>query len=367
MILSQRDVERLLSDDSPESRNDVLEKISVGYNGNELQGRAREIAEQVFRLMMKDVALRVRQNLSDRIKSNPSVPRDIILHIASDVESVAIPVLRESKVLSDADLVTIVEQSQDVGKLVAIANRETVSNRVSDALVETQYAQVMTSLLGNAGAKVSERTLEKIAEDFRGNAEVTDALASKPDLPIAVVERIVSRVSNVVAQQLRQKYKLDYADVKQDSSAVREDIMVRLLNHSLTKREMQDLVGQMAAEDRLTPSIVMTALCRGQIDFFTISLSQFASIPLPNAEKLIEDRGEHGFNALYQKSGLPESMMDAVRLLLRAVQDMREDPSKPGSALYANQLAERVIAGAGNQQIEYLPYFIALIRQNVHR
>lgn len=367
MILSQQDVERLLHDDSPDSRTDVLEKISMGYNNNELQGRAREIAEQVFRLMMKDVALRVRETLSQRIKSNPNVPRDIVLHMAGDVESVAVPVLRESKVLSDADLVTLVEQSQDVSKLVAIAERESVSNRVSAALVETHYSQVMTSLLGNNGAQISDRSFEKIAEDFQNNNEVIELLATKPGLPITAVERIINRVSNVVAQQLKKQYKLDYQEIKRDSSAVREDIMLRLLNHTLNRKEIEELVGQMAAEDRLTPSIVMTALCRGQLDFFTIALAQFASIPISNAETLISDRGDNGFNGLYQKSGLPESMMDAVRLLLRAVQDMQDEGATPGTGLYANLLAERVISDAGSQSIEHLPYFIALIRQNTHR
>jgi hypothetical protein len=60
-------------------------------------------------------------------------------------------------------------------------------------------------------------------------------------------------------------------------------------------------------------------------------------------------------------------MMDAMRLLLRAVQDMAGDSAIPGSMLYANRLAERVIVSAGSQQIEYLPYFIALVRQNQQR
>jgi uncharacterized protein (DUF2336 family) len=131
--------------------------------------------------------------------------------------------------------------------------------------------------------------------------------------------------------------------------------------------EIEALVSQMAAQDRLTPSIVMTALCRGQLTFFTMAMANFAGISVVNAKKLIADRGEHGFNGLYMKSGLPETMMDAMRLLLRAVQDMAGDSAIPGSMLYANRLAERVIVSAGSQQIEYLPYFIALVRQNQQR
>ena len=367
VILTPMDVQRLLTDDSSDSRASVLEKIARSYNGDQFHGRERDIAEQVFRLLMKDVALRVRETLAERIKDNVNVPRDIVLHLANDVESVANPVLVSSKVLSDADLVSIVEKSHDMGKLLAITKRETVSPRVTDALVETRYAQVMTSLLSNDGATISDRSFEKIAEDFRNDASVMDALTGYPKLPITVVERIITQVSGAVAAELKDKYNLSDQELVKDANHAREDFMVRLLEHDLSQQEIEELVTQMAAEDRLTPSIVVTALCRGQLPFFTVAMAQFAQIPVENTIKLITDRGAHGFNGLYEKSGLPDTMMDAVRLLLRAVQDMHGDNSVPGSMLYANRLAERVIVSAGSQQIEYLPYFIALIRQNQSR
>jgi len=367
IILTPMDVERLLNDDSPDSRASILERIALGYNAENFKGRERDIAEQIFRLLMKDVALRVRETLAERIKDNVNAPRDVVLHLVNDVESVANPLLTSSKVLSDADLVGIVEKSHDMGKLLAITHRDGISSRVAEALVDTRYAQVMTSLLANEGAAISDRSLEKIADDFRGNEEVMKALSGQPKLPITLVERIISQVSAEVANELKRKYKLSDQDVEKDVSQAREDFMVRLLEHNLTPEEVIVLAQQMAVEDRLTPSIVMTALCRGQLTFFTAAIAQFSGIPVENAQRLIADRGEHGFYGIYQKSGLPESMMAAVHLLLRAVQDMATDNSVPGSSLYANRLAERVIAIAGSQTIEYLPYFLALIRQNQHR
>ncbi len=367
VILTPMDVERLLHDDSPDSRTSVLEKIAHTYNREHFHGRERDIAEQVFRLLMKDVALRVRETLSERIKNNVNIPRDIVLHLANDVESVANPVLTNSKVLSDADLVSIVEKSHDMGKLIAITRRDAVSPRVSDALVETRYAPVMTSLLENEGALLSDRAFSKIVDDFRANETVIEALSKKPKLPITIVERIITQVSAKVAAELKERYKLSDQELAKGTTHAREDFMVQLLENDLTQEEVEELVTHMAQEDRLTPSIVMTALCRGQLLFFSVAMAQFAGIAVKNAMKLIADRGTHGFNGLYEKSGLPESMIDAVRLLLRAVQDMKSDSSIPGSVLYANRLAERVIVAAGSQQIEYLPYFIALIRQNQHR
>ena len=366
-ILSATDVERLLRDDSPDSRSAVLEKISANYNAEHFKTREREVAEQVFRLLMKDMSLKVREVLAERLKDNINVPRDIVLHLASDVEAVARPVLIHSKVLSDADLVSIVEQSKEVGKLIAISQRETVSARVSDALIETRYSQVMTSLLTNQGAIISDRSLERIAEDFRDDAGVITALSKKSGLPLTVVERIISQTSTAVAEDLRARYRLDEEEVKKDTAYTREDFMVRLLSPEISQEEIEALVTQMAQEERLTPSIVMTSLCRGQTLFFGVALAHFSGISTTNALRLIADRGAHGFNGLYLKSGLPESMIDAVRLVLRAVQDLEGDSAIPGSALYANRLAERVVLTAGEQPIEYLPYFIALIRQTTPR
>ncbi len=367
IILTPMDVERLLHDPSSESRASILEKIAAPYNEEKFAGREQEIAEQIFRLLMKDVGLRVRESLAERLKDNPQVPRDIVLHMAHDVESVAVPVLSATTVLSDADLVSIVEQSPDMAKLIAISARKLVSERVSDALVETRYAQVMQTLLGNEGASISERALDKIVTDFSSHEDVIEALIKKPRLPMTIVERIITQASDAVATQLRSQYKLNEQDAKKNSNEVREDFILRILEQDMGQREIEVMVAQMAKEDRLTPSIAMTALCRGQLLFFTVALAQFAGIATANAMRLVEDRGEHGFNGLYQKSGLPESMMDAVRLLLRTVQDMKKNDALPGSRLYANRLAEQVIVTAGSQQIEYLPYFIALIRQNTHR
>jgi len=92
-ILTASDVERLLKDDSADSRVSVLEKVSKHYNADNFGERERDIAEQIFRLLMKDTVVRVRETLSERIRENPNIPRDIVFHMANDVDSVALPVL----------------------------------------------------------------------------------------------------------------------------------------------------------------------------------------------------------------------------------------------------------------------------------
>jgi len=366
-ILTPNDVERLLRDDSPDSRVGVLEKVSQHYNKNGFAEREREIAEQIFRLLMKDAAIRVRETLAERIKENPNIPRDIVLHMANDVDSVSLPVLEHSQVLSDADLVNIIDASRDINKLLVISKRDGVSERVSEALVETSYPQVLKSLLSNETAVISERSLDRIVDDFRGEPSVIESLVDRKSLPITLVERLINEVSGVVGEELKQKYNLSAEQLDKETASSRDDVMLRMLQHDVAEEEVFALVKQMGAEDRLTPSLVMTALCRGQLSFFTAALAHYANIPYSNAKKLVSDKGEFGFKGLYGKSGLPETMFEAIRLILQVVKSMQGDDAIPGSLLYANRLVERVLAAAGNKEVEYLPYFLALIRQNIHR
>jgi uncharacterized protein (DUF2336 family) len=275
--------------------------------------------------------------------------------------------LRDSKALSDADLVSIVEASKDMGKLMAISEREQVSERVSGALVNTNYTPVLTSLLTNEGAKISPQDFTKIATDFANDSVVIEALTQHPALPPAVVGQLITTASAAVAEQLKAKYNISDEDLKEDAGKVRDELMLRLLEGDLDDSEMETLVRQMAQRGTLTPSIMMTALCRGQILFFTMAMATMANVPLSNAVRLVGDRGTHGFSGIYKKSGLPDTMMDAMRIIVRAVQELEGDTSVPGSMLYANRLVERVVHSVGDKEVEYIPYFIALIRNNAHR
>ena len=367
ITLTRDDVERLLHNDSPASRSVILDKVASHYNAKDLTAREQEVAEEIFRLLMRDISLQVRETLAEQLQHNAEIPRDIVLHLAADVESVAVPVLKASKVLSDADLVSLVEASRDIGKLLAISEREKVSSRVSAALVDTHYNQVVTTLLGNRGAALSEQSLTTIAEEFSSEKEVMQAMAAHPALPITVVERLIRQAGDDVANELKARYHIDETALRKDTTKVQEELMLRLLEDALSESEVSELVMRMAENGTLTPSVMMTALCRGQLSFFTMAVAQAANVSPSNTKRLLADRGSFGFEGIYKKSGLPESMADAVQLLLHAVQDLEAEHIAPGTKLYANRLIARVVDMAGEQPIDHLPYFMALIRQNVYR
>lgn len=361
IYLSQQDVERLMREDSPDARINVLDKISTNYAEHDFNPRELEYAEQIFRLLMRDTELRVRQRLAENVKDMTDIPRDVVLHLAEDIDQVSLPVLRASQVLSDADLIRIVETSKEISKLVAVAERDSVSSRVSHALTETHYPQVVTSLLENEQADISEKTYELIIHDFHQEEAVTTAMASRPQLPAAVAEKLVKHVSDSLAEALEQRYQFSAGALERET---REHVTLDLLSHQTSEEEINYMVEQMRADGRLTPSIILSSLCRGYLRFFEAALARRAGIPKSNAHKLIHDKGPLGFHALYLKTGLPESMFEAVRLLLQVVIALDEKSAGIGAKQYANQVVKLLLEKSQGTDINNIPYIIALVRQS---
>ncbi len=364
ICLTPEDVDRLLHDSSADSRIGVLEKISHQYDKKQFQQREFLIAEEIFRILMKDTEQRVREILSQHVKDNPDIPRDVILHLAQDVEKVAISVLESSVVLSDADLIQIIQTSREMNKLLAISRRDRVSERVSQALVETHYPQVVESLLKNEGATISDESFEAIIKECSYEENVTAALVERGGLPLFIVEKLIHHVSDSIAEALKQQYDLSEEDIRQHAEGTREALSLTLLKDVRDDDAIVAMVIQMREQGRLTPSVVLQGLCRGYLRFFEIALAELADIPVANARTLISDRGELGFKALYEKTQLPESTFEAVRLVLDAIRNTAGENIEPDTPSYANYVVGHVLEMAEGREVDNLPYIIALIRQN---
>lgn len=77
--LTKRDVERLLTDPSVDARADTARKIAEDYQDQVFSPEQREMALQIFEIMVKDAEIRVRMALSEHLKECPDIPRDIAL------------------------------------------------------------------------------------------------------------------------------------------------------------------------------------------------------------------------------------------------------------------------------------------------
>ncbi len=163
--LTQDVVERLLNDPSPLARAETAAKVSAVFAQHDLRPNERALAEELFRIMLHDTDVRVRRALSENLKDNPEVPREVALGLARDVEAVAVPMLHFSLVFTDDELVEIV-RTRPLACQLAVARRAEVSPTVSDTLAETGNEEVVTTLAKNPGAEIADETYGKVIDMF---------------------------------------------------------------------------------------------------------------------------------------------------------------------------------------------------------
>jgi uncharacterized protein (DUF2336 family) len=362
--LSNDDVLRLLEDRSPETLVEVTGKIAGAYSRAPMNPRESEAAEQIFRLLLRDTEISVRAGLSEHVKASKHLPRDIVMTLARDVEQVALPVLQHSEALTESDLIELVNATETPARHLAIARRDHVPAGVSSTLVTRGNEEVAETLVDNAGADMTEDTMSRIVERFPENKPMMSALVSRPLLPATVAEKLIAHVSDSLAKTLKDKHHLADHDIEQEVERTREGETLKLLRNMRDAAEIDRLVAQLIGFHRLTPSIILSALCQGNFLFFETALARLSHIAVSNAHALITDKGDLGFRALYNKSGLPEAMFPAVRTLLQSVRQLESEGERPGqSSRYANRLAERILHAAETSPVENLSYILALVRR----
>jgi uncharacterized protein (DUF2336 family) len=176
--LSLADVQALQDDRSPASRAALAAKFGRQYD-HLVEGHTRPLAEAVLELLAKDAERGVRQALTEAAASSAKLPHGIAWRLARDEIEVSRPILTRSPVLTDDDLAEIVRTCQAQYAL-AIASRERLSEGLCDVLAETNEAEIVAALTGNAGAQLSVATLRRIAQDYWDDRAIQACLTRRP-------------------------------------------------------------------------------------------------------------------------------------------------------------------------------------------
>jgi uncharacterized protein (DUF2336 family) len=239
---------------------------------------------------------------------------------------------------------------------VAIAGRASVSAAVSDAIITSAGEKAVTTLMGNTGAQITNQSYDKAISRFEENENIKEAICKRAVLPPVVAEKLAQIVSDRLQNYLVSHHELSPSMAADLVLQSRERTIVELASGS-SEEEMEKLVDQMHVNARLTPSIIMRALCMGDVLFFESALAIRAGIPLLNARILIHDGGQLGLKTLYERANMPPTMMSVVRAALDVVHETEMDGGEHDLDRYRARVIERVLTqfeDVGSDDFEYL-------------
>src|ERR1700744_103016 len=188
----------LAEDDEEDVRAELARKIArlmPGLSKREAK-HIQDLTVETLERLAADQMPRVRAILAEEIKHLDCVPAHVVQARARDVEeTVHVPILEYSPLLSDADLMEIIAEGKVQAVLTAIARRRPLSANISDAVVSSLDIPAVSALLANPDAAIRERTLDAIISQAERISVWQDAVCVRADLSRRAIRRLASFVS----------------------------------------------------------------------------------------------------------------------------------------------------------------------------
>ena len=353
--LTPADVKRLLADPSEKSRASVAIKLADDLKKEVMTPEEQKIAQEIIRAFAKDTATLVRQSVADSMRASRHLPPDVAEALAQDIESISIPMLQDSPILSDAFLIRVVRE-QNEARQSAIAARAQISSQVVSTLVEKGTENVVNQVVHNPNATLDEASAGQVLERFPHSYSIVDGLATHPTVPSYILEYLVAQASDAlkIKIQSRPDYQKRFGEV---IIQARERATLYIIGTGRSDEELGEVAEQLIETNRMTASLVLRTLCLGNLKFFEVCMATAANVPLKNARILIYDQGDAGFQAIYIRTGLSTNFFPAIRHALDIARETEFDGGPDDLVRYRKRLVERILTdsqGMTAEDIEYL-------------
>lgn len=264
---------------SAASRSELAATVTDLFagDGDKLTDRERALMFEILHRIVKDAEMEVRKVISSRLADNQDAPSELIELLGNDEIEVAYPILTESTVLRDESLIEII-RNRTLEHQMAVAIRHSVSENVTDALVETGDERVIKTLLQNENAGISNATMEFLVEQSQRVDSFQEPILLRKELRPDMAKRMYMWVSAALRKYIVDNSGIDLSDVDDlIEDAVFETVGdQRGRDANVTKSEL--LAEELSKDGAVAPELMIRALQDGEVRLFVNLMSKSAKL-----------------------------------------------------------------------------------------
>lgn len=286
---------------------------SGGYSKEQI-----ELFGEVFKILVAAVELKTREMLARRLATDPNMPAALIRTFALDDEiAVAGPVLRQSPALSEADLV-VSARSQSQGHLYAIAQRQLLTEAVTDILIRRGEGKVIYAVVRNAGARISDRGFRELVARSDEDSELAVHVGTRGDIPryllLKLLEAASAEVCSKIAAAHRQFVEAAQRAATEVVDRINQDIRDNCAAHARARTKVRR-----RKYWRELNEVDVQAAARGQ-DFerAVLALSVLARCPIEVAERAVLNESPGAVQIVAKAAGCSWPTVKALLLMRTA-------------------------------------------------
>ena len=342
-------------------RAEATSALARAYLYSDLSPDDRAAAEGAMIMLLDDPSPLVRRALAEALASSDRAPQVVVRALAADQSDIAIPILAHSQVLLEDDLVDLVATGHaDVQ--VAIAGRPGLPRTLAAAIAEVGAAEACLALLENGDADIARFSIDRIVERFGHLAPIRENLLARDDLPMAMRQALLSKLSQMLAGFVAARQWLGSEHAEFATKDACEKATVALAADT-SYDEVGAFVQHLRHSGQLTAGMILRALLSGNVVLFEEALAELSSIPIDRVTAYVHDKNISGFRALYREAGLPEVAYPAFREALTAMRAGLLIGEQGGASRLKRRMVERVLDACSHERGEEAASLLALLRR----
>ena len=338
----------LASDTDPSVRTGLARKIArlVPNISQEKLERVERTTLEILETLARDQTTEVRRILAEELQNVATAPASVVNRLASDLElSVCGPILRNSPILTDDDLLEIIAGTLPDGALSAIAQRASVGHPVADTIAASDDPAAITALLSNSSAQIREETLDRLLDRAPQHEPWHGPLVRRPQLPAKAAARLASFVADTLLQVLQSRTDLGTDAARQIADSVRSRLKpptgatpifdppwatageagapagtaaAAPCAGEKPQERPTDRAKRLAKEGKLNETTLAEALSCGDRAFVVAALAELVGVPVSTIERVMGTHSGRAVTALVWRAGMP--MRLALQIQLRLAQ-----------------------------------------------
>ncbi len=308
---------KLAKDKSSEGRAVLAQTVSRFFERS-LTPQEKTLASGILFSLIKQAERDLREALSERLAVSENVPHDLILFLANDEISVAAATLRNSPVLTDADLMGVIA-SKSAGYWQAIACRENISAEVADTLIGTGDTQTVLNLIDNPRISFSKSSMKKIVRFSIRDEDVQAPLLRRPELDGELATDLYLCVSHSMRKMITERFMVSPSIIDRAMEALVSELASSARGIYSFTEDMLILAWRFQERGDISQDLLIKTLRRGQYAFFIALFAAKLRLSPDVGTRIVLKEGGKPLALACKAAGIMKPEFATVFLLSRGI------------------------------------------------
>lgn len=317
--MSQQAVTRLLTlahDRTEQGRGALVTELATLFDQAEtsLSVREQTLVNEIVDGLISGAQVSMRQQLADRLAPSKTAPRKLLMTLANDRIEVARPILTQSLVLTDSDLVTLVV-TQGIDHARAVALRAEIGEALVDALIVTGDLTVMKSVAENLGAKISPKAMNALVGAARFAEQLCQPVLARPELNADTAAKLYWWVAPELRRLAVKRFGVAVGQADHALEQTVDDLLSRYEAEKNEDQIMTQVADWLEARDLNTAKTLVQVLRLGHFRLFGILLGRLTNLALDLIDMIVTEAGGRSLAVASRAIGVEKPQFVSLFLL----------------------------------------------------